>query len=269
MTKLRSALAYPGYGVGDFGLNIYWNSLSLVLLFWYAEVVGLTPQVAGLIYFAGTTWDAASDVLVANLSSRTRSRFGTYRPHILFGGVALGATFVLLFWVPPFEGTALIVSLTAAHILFRTVYTVVAVPYSALASRLTYSSVERTTYSGVRMFFAFGGLVTVSSLWFPLVRAFGDGSDVSAPGFLAAATAGAVVATFALGICFAGTREKPPLGRHVETRWNDFLPAVRANRALRLLLVLIFLQSGAVASVMIRSPSSSRSTQPNSPRRRS
>lgn len=253
MSRLKTWGAYLGYGVGDFGLNIYWNALSLVLLFWYAEVVGLAPQVAGGIYFVGMAWDAVSDVIVANLSERTRSRFGTYRPHILFGSFALGVSFVLMLWIPPLDGIALVAALTATHILFRTAYTIVAVPYSALASRLTYSSVERTTYSGFRMFFAFSGLLIVSLLWFPLVRIFGDGSDASATGFLAAAAVGGVAATIALLACFLGTREKPPLGQTAGAghTMRDFWPAVRANSALGLLLVVIFLQSGAVASFLI------------------
>ncbi|RKQ96486.1 MULTISPECIES: MFS transporter [Maricaulis] len=245
---------YAGYGVGDFGLNIYWNALSLVLMFWYAEVVGLSPAVAGAIYFVGMAWDAVTDAVVASLSERTRSRFGTYRPHILFGGGALGLSFCLLFWIPPLEGMALIAVLTAAHVLFRTVYTIVAVPYSALASRLSYDSVERTTFSGVRMFFAFAGLLTVSGLWFPLVRHFGGGEDTAAAGFQAAAVIGALVATIALMLCFAGTREKPPPGRCASARppsiWR-FILAIRDNHALAILLMMIFLQSGAVASLLI------------------
>ncbi|WP_291845126.1 glycoside-pentoside-hexuronide (GPH):cation symporter [Maricaulis sp.] len=245
---------YAGYGIGDFGLNIYWNSLSLVLMFWYAEVVGLSPAVAGAIYFVGMAWDAVTDAVVASLSARTRSRHGTYRPHILFGGGALGLSFCLLFWIPPLDGMALIAVLTAAHILFRTAYTVVAVPYSALASRLSYDSVERTTFSGVRMFFAFAGLLTVSGLWFPLVRHFGGGEDTAAAGFQMAAVIGAVIATVALLLCFAGTRERPPPGQCATAEppgiWR-FLPAIRDNQALAVLLVMIFLQSGAVASLLI------------------
>ncbi len=244
---------YAGYGVGDFGLNIYWNALSLVLMFWYAEVVGLSPAVAGGIYFVGMAWDAVTDAVVASLSARTRSRFGTYRPHILFGGVALGASFCVLFWIPPLEGMALIAALTLAHVLFRTVYTIVAVPYSALASRLSYDSVERTTFSGVRMFFAFAGLLTVSGLWFPLVRSFG-GDDTTAAGFQAAALIGAVIATMALVLCFAGTREQPLPGQCSDdpppSIWR-FIPAIRHNHALAILLCMIFLQSGAVASLLI------------------
>jgi glycoside/pentoside/hexuronide:cation symporter, GPH family len=245
---------YAGYGVGDFGLNIYWNALSLVLMFWYAEVVGLSPAVAGGIYFVGMAWDAVTDAVVASLAAQTRSRFGTYRPHILFGGVALGASFCALFWIPPLEGLALIAALTLAHILFRTAYTIVAVPYSALASRLSYDSVERTTFSGVRMFFAFAGLLTVSGLWFPLVRTFGGGDDTDALGFQLAALIGAVIATAALTLCFAGTRERPPPGQDTDypppSLWR-FIPAIRHNHALAILLGMIFLQSGAVASLLI------------------
>lgn len=245
---------YLGYGVGDFGLNIYWNGLTFVLLFWYAEVVGVAPAVAGAIYFVGTLWDAVSDVVIANLAERVRTRFGTYRPFILLGGAGLGVSFVLLFWAPPFDGGLLIATLAVVHIGFRTSYTIVAVPYSALAARLTYSSVDRNIYSGVRMFFAFSGLLAVSLLWFPLARQFGDGNETSPAGFQAVAALGAIAATFALLLCFAGTREQPPLGvsggalHHTLMRIGE---ALKGNGALRWLLLTIFLQSAALASFVI------------------
>lgn len=254
LTGVRKIASYLGYGIGDFGLNIYWNSLSLVLVFWYAEVVGLPPEVAGLIYFIGMVWDAVSDVVVANLTQKTRTRHGTYRPYILFGGMGLAAAFSLLFWVPPLEGSALIVALCLTHVIFRTAYTLVAVPYSALASRLTFSSVERTTFSGVRMAFAFSGLLAVSGLLFPLVRWFGDGTDTSAAGFQFVAFVGAVVAMAALALCFLGTSEQPLPGGMTPPRKlgvGSFLKEIRVNRALTVLLLMIFLQSGAVASFLI------------------
>jgi len=245
---------YLGYGTGDFGLNIYWNALSLILVFWYAEVVGLSPDAAGLIYFIGMAWDAVSDVVVANLTQRTRTRYGTYRPYLAIGGVTLGAAFVLLFWVPPLEGWILMVALAMAHIVFRLAYTIVAVPYSALASRLSFDSRERTVLSGTRMAFAFLGLLAVSGLWFPVVRAFGGGSDVSPSGFLVAAIMGGVVATVALLACFLFTRERTLETTHetpADLSFRGFWRAVRVNRALQVLLLAIFLQSGAGASFLI------------------
>ncbi len=243
-----------GYGIGDFGLNIYWHSLSLILVFWYAEVVGLDPKLAGWIYALGLLWDAISDPLVASFAAANRSRHGVYRPFLLFGSIGLGASFCLLFWAPPLEGWALFAALLGAAIVFRTSYTIVAVPYSALSARLTFSSVERAELSGVRMFFAFCGMLCVTTFFFPLSREFGPGQDYTSDGFFYTAMLGAIVATVALAACFFFTREKPPLGGDDMPRgWSpkSFLDAFTQNDALRLLLLILFLNSAAGASLSI------------------
>lgn len=241
------------YGIGDFGLNIYWNTLSLYLVYWYTVIVGLPPQTAGTLYLIGMVWDAFSDPVVASLSERVRSRFGTYRPFILFGSGLAAFSFVALFWVPPFEGATLLVVLVLCSILFRTAYTLVAIPYSALSARLTYDSVERTELSGVRMFFAFGGLLIVSNVLPPLVRHFSGGETYTASGFQSVVAIGSVVATGALLLCFAGTREQPLPARSEAVRLvpADLARTLFSNRALLILLVVILFQSGANASLMI------------------
>ena len=244
-----------GYGVGDFGLNIYWNSLSIWLVFWYTDVVGIAPETAGLIFVLGTIWDAVSDPVVAVASERVRTRFGTYRPFLLYGGPALGLAAVLLFWVPPMSGTALIVFLVSVAILFRTAYTLVAIPYAAMSSRLTYDSMVRTELSGMRMFCAFGGLLLVSLLFPPLARWFSGGEDYTTGGFQAVIAIGAVVATLAILACFLFTKEQPlPAGHAVASPASPRSPPWRRllqNRALTFLLFVIFFQSGANAALMI------------------
>ena len=243
-----------GYGIGDFGLNIYWHSLSLILVFWYAEIVGLDPALAGWIYALGLLWDAISDPLVASFAAANRSRYGVYRPFLLFGSFGLGASFCLLFWAPPLAGGAQFAALLAAAIIFRTCYTIVAVPYSALTSRLTFDSVERTELSGVRMFFAFCGMLCVTTFFFPLARWLGDATPANADGVFLTAALGAVVATIALCACFAFTQEKPPLGgdsNPARISAGALLEAFKKNEALRLLLVLLFVNSAANASLTI------------------
>ncbi|MEM9284332.1 MAG: glycoside-pentoside-hexuronide (GPH):cation symporter [Pseudomonadota bacterium] len=239
-----------GYGVGDLGLNIYWNTLSLLLIYWYTNVVGLPPAVAGLIYFVGLLWDGVTDPLVASLAQRNTSRYGTYRPFLVVGGFILAAAFVLLFWRVPLEGSVLIAALVVVHILFRTAYTIVAVPYSALSSRLSFDSVERTSLSGARMFGALTGLLIVSTLWFPTVRFLGGGDETSAWGFSLAAFVGAAGATICLIICFLMTEEKAPPGASTEPELSlrSFWSAVRKGRGLHVLLALIFFQACAHAS---------------------
>ncbi len=248
------AVRLAGYGIGDFGLNIYWHSLSLILVFWYAEVVGLDPKLAGWIYALGLLWDAISDPLVASFAAANRSKYGVYRPFMLFGSFGLGASFCLLFWAPPFEGWALFAALLGSAIIFRTSYTIVAVPYSALSSRLTFSSVERAELSGVRMFFAFCGMLCVTSFFFPLARALGDANQYTSSGFLMAAAIGASIATIALVGCYFLTEEKPPLGGEDLARgWDltSFVDAFKKNDALRLLLLLLLVNSAAGASLHI------------------
>ncbi len=243
-----------GYGVGDFGLNIYWHSLSLILVFWYAEVVGLEPKQAGMIYFFGLLWDAVSDPLVASFSAKSRSKYGSYRPFILFGSFALGLSFCLLFWSPPFEGWLLFFALLGAGIIFRTCYTIVAVPYAALSARMTFSSVERSELSGVRMIFAFCGMLCVTSFFFPLSREIAGGVDKDAGGFFVTAAIGACVATMALVLCFFFTEENEPLGKRPESEppyFRGYFDSLRRNGALRVLLLVLFINSASGASMLI------------------
>jgi len=85
-----------GFTVGDFAGNVYWQSVSLYLLFCYTDVLGLSAGVAGAIYKAASIWDGATDPVMGMIAERTRSCFGRYRPYLLFGAVPLGVSFVLL-----------------------------------------------------------------------------------------------------------------------------------------------------------------------------
>ena len=244
----RSGAGYTGrllgYGLGDLGLNIYWNSLSLLLVYWYTSVAGMEPAQAGLIYSIGLVWDAISDPAVAGVAERTRSRFGSYRPYIGFGSVVLGASFCLLFWVPPVGEGLVFWVLLATNIVFRTCYTFVAVPYAALSSRITFNSEERADLTGVRMTLAFIGQLAVASLAFPFARYFAERQGEEW-GFFYAAAIGAMAATVVLLACAALTRElKPnvPPDEPVSFRslFGGIIAAITRNTALRVLMVVIF-----------------------------
>ena len=73
----------------------------------YTDVVGITPLLAGWIYALGIAWDAVTDPFMGYLAERTRTKMGSYRPYIFYGSIPLALSFVLLFWVPPFEGAVL------------------------------------------------------------------------------------------------------------------------------------------------------------------
>lgn len=242
-----------GYGIGDFGLNIYWKTISLYLVYWYTTIIGLDPRIAGFLFFIGMTWDAISDPVVATISERVKSKFGTYRPFLLYGSVSLGLAFILLFWVPPFSGGKLIIFLIMSTIIFRTSYTVVAIPYAAMASRLTYDSRERSDYSGARMFCAFVGLLMVSMFLPPLVEIFQDYTGSEQKAFQYAAAIGAFIATLAILLCFLMTQEQPLPTMTVQSEnvWSGITGNIRANRSLRILLCVLILNTLAGTSLSL------------------
>jgi len=245
----NKALRYSGYGVGDFGMNLFWNSLSLLLIYWYTNVVRIEPATAGLIFFIATVWDAVTDPVMAVMAERTNTRWGSYRPYLVFGGVALGLSFMLLFWAPPFTGVVLFIALLGSHLLFRTMYTLVSIPYSALTSRITSDSRDRTLLSCLRMLFAFLGLLTVSAFAFPIIRFWGDGEDTSKSGFVVFAGLCGVVAAICYFVTFLSTREEPVTAQPVQKDLRSFFAEMRVfalqNHAMHTMLIMIFAHSSA------------------------
>lgn len=235
-----------GYGAGDFAMNLYWGGTAFFLLYWYTDVVGLPNEVAGFLFFVGSVWDAITDPGMGIVAERTRTRWGRYRPYILFGSVPLAASFVLLLWVPPLTGFALTGFLIAAHLLFRTAYTIVGVPYSALSARLTHSSQERTRLAGARMLAASAGGLAISASTFPLVKWLGNGDEQA--GFFALGIVAGLIAVIVHIVCFVSTREPDVDMQHVaepRVRILDVAHMVRSNTAFVLLFCAILLISSA------------------------
>lgn len=195
-----------GFGVGDIGFNLFWTSVSLYLLFYYTDVLGISPGIAGTIIMVGMIWDGITDPLMGLLADRTRSRWGRYRPYLLFGAIPLGLSFVLMFATPWFAAGSIVLAVAASQILFRTAYTVLAIPYSALSARLTSDSMERNRLSAVRMVCATIGGLFVARFTLDFANRFGDG-DLKT-GFLKVSILYAVLATLIFWTTFAGTREK-------------------------------------------------------------
>lgn len=197
--------AKAGYAVGDFGLNLYWQSILLFILFFQMDALGLSALDAGTCFLIASIWDAAMDPLMGVISDRTRTRLGRYRPFILFGTVPLALAFTLCFSPVPglVPGSAgMMLFATLSHMLLRTCYAVVAIPYSSLTAAMTRDSDERAALTGWRMLFAFAGATTVSALLPLLAGWFGSYSP-------AAAIIGAM-AIIAHLICGLIVRELPP-----------------------------------------------------------
>ena len=245
MSNAKGARALPlsmviGYGSGDFGLNLFYTGLNLYLLYYYTDVVGLEPGIAGTIFMTALLWDAVTDPFMGVIASRTRSRFGRYRPYLLFAGPALGASFVLLFAAPVLWASSVTLACFLSHFLFRTVYTVFGVPYASISAAMTTSGKARTSLSGARMQFATMGAIATAFLTPWLAEKFGQGDLIR--GYMLTAV---VYACFAEGVfllAFFSVRER------VETdakslSLRDTLKVTRGNHAFWILFAGVVLNA--------------------------
>ncbi|OYQ31513.1 hypothetical protein CHU95_20425 [Niveispirillum lacus] len=220
-----------GYGLGDFGLNLHWQAMGLFLTFFQTEIMGLSPVWAGVTFFIAALWDGVTDPIMGLIADRTRGRWGRHRPYLLFGAVPLAACLALAFTAPGFTGPAAVMYGLATHMLLRTAYTVVAIPYSSLSASMTSDADERTSLTGWRMQFAFLGGAVVATLMPVLAKRFA-GLD-GAQGYAIAALIIGGLSVVAFVLCFLIVREQPMAESRqppVGSLWQDltgFLGLVR------------------------------------------
>lgn len=232
-----------GYGSGDFAFNLAFTFCSLFLLYFYTDVLGLSATAGGLIIMSALIWEGVSDPVVGLLANRTRSRWGRYRPYLLLGSLPLAASFVAMFLPLGLTGAALTAYACATHLLFRTVYTFVNIPYIALSAQMTDDSVIRSRLAGARMMFAILCGLVLAGVSLPLARWLGGGTN----GFFALSLIYGSALVVILLVCFSVTRESVANGEPHPTL-PQMARAVRVNRPFHGLLAATLL--GSVAYTM-------------------
>ncbi len=163
-----------GYGLGDAASSMFWKLFSMYLLFFYTDVFGIPAAAAGTMFLLTRIWDAANDPIMGVISDRTKSRWGKFRPYLLWLAIPFGIIGVLLFTTPDLGTTGKIVYAYVTYTVMMMIYTGVNVPYAALMGVMTPDSKQRTTLSTFRMVFAFGGSILVLASFQPLFDTFGS-----------------------------------------------------------------------------------------------
>jgi len=146
-----SVASKVGYGAGDFGFGLLFLTASQYLLFYYTDVLGLSPSIAGWVFGLALVWDALFDPVMGGIANRTRTRWGRYRPYILFGSVPLALSWALMFLPTELTGWALVLFAGGTHILFRTFYAATYMPYLSLSAAMTTDTNQRSSLAAYRM----------------------------------------------------------------------------------------------------------------------
>jgi GPH family glycoside/pentoside/hexuronide:cation symporter len=142
------------YGSGDWGMASFGTLRQIFYAIFLTDVVGLDARLASVAALIGVIWDAVNDPLVGILSDRIETRWGRRRPFLLFFAIPFGASFLLLWWAPPWESQiALAFTVMLAYMISDTMQTLVTVPFFALTPEITPDYDERTSLTGYRMFF--------------------------------------------------------------------------------------------------------------------
>ena len=161
-----------GYGFGDMSSSMFWKIFSYYLPIFYSNIYGLSLEDTGVLLLVTRIWDAVSDPMMGVIADRTQTRWGKYRPYLLWISLPFAVCGVLLFTTPDFGSTGKLVWAYITYILMMTVYTAINVPYGAMLGVMTDDSDTKTVFSSYRMFFAYGGSFIALFAWEPLCAWF-------------------------------------------------------------------------------------------------
>ena len=229
MIKLKEKI---GYGFGDMASSMFWKLFGSYLMIFYTDVFGLPAAVVGTLFLVTRVWDSAFDPIVGVVADRTHSRWGKFRPYLLFLAIPFSVIGVLTFVTPPFGDNGKLVYAYVTYSLMMMVYSAINVPYASLLGVMSDNPKERNTLSTYRMAFAYIGSFIALLLFMPMVNFWsGHSKEIAAQqqGWtLAVAVIAAMCALLFIG-CFAFTRERvkalhekqAPLKEDLKDLWKN------------------------------------------------
>lgn len=205
-----SFLEKLGYGLGDTASNFVFHPINLFLVYYYTDVFGLLPGAVSVLFLVVRILDTINDPFMGAIADRTRSRWGKYRPYLLWIAAPFGLLAYATFASPPLDGGAKLVYAYVTFTALIMVYTAINVPYSALLGVMSPSSAERTSLSSYRFVCAFTGQLLIGFCVRPLVRFFGGGDEARGFAITMAVFAGVAVVLFLFTFCVTRERVQPP-----------------------------------------------------------
>ncbi len=165
-----------GFALGDTASNLFFQTFMLFLLYFYTDVFGIPAAVAGTMFLVTRIWDSINDPLMGIIADRTNTRWGKFRPYLLWMAVPFGIIGVLTFTTPDLSLQGKIIYAYVTYTLMMMVYTAINIPYSALMGVVSSDPLQRTSFSQYRFIFAFLGAFLVQGLTLPLVNTIGGGN---------------------------------------------------------------------------------------------
>lgn len=228
MTRRASRARLLLFAFGDFAFNLFWQSIMLFLLFYYTDALAIPIGIAATTYMVASIWDGIANFVAGVLVDRSRVGL-RYGPLIAAGAVPLALSFVLTYLPPQGTGAWAIAGIFGAHLLFRTFYAAVNVPYLAMSARISPDSGDRAFVAGMRMMFGTAAAVTVALCTVPIGRWLTGSS--SAEAFFGAAIVFASIGAVSLIVVGVTYRDGTQPERPMPGSLSAALSSLAHNRA--------------------------------------
>ena len=219
--KLKEKIAY---GLGDAASSMFWKIFGMYSLFFYTDVFGITAAAAGTMFLIARLWDSFFDVFVGIAADRTKTKWGKYRPYLLWFAIPFAVMGVFTFYAPDLSSTGKLVYAYITYSLMMIVYSLINVPYASLLGAISADPKERNQLSSYRMSFAFIGSFVTFMLLQPLIDFFSktfDNNNIKQLAHTAEASVSTSVTGWVMGVgvigvicvilfllCFSWTKER-------------------------------------------------------------
>ncbi len=235
-----------GFATGVFGQNIIYGLVSSYLLLYYTDVALLPLTVIGTLFVVARIWDAVNDPFMGIIADKTRTRWGRFRPYLLFVPIPMAILSVLIFSIPDISMTGKIIFAYVSYILWGMLYTVGDIPMWSMTSVITKDTNQKTSLISLISIFSFIGIIGVSIVFVPMVNAFGGTSSQAA--FQKAVIILAVIAAATMMLIFFSTKERVQPTQRTVTIKESFR-ALFTNKPL-MLVIISFIISNSFMTIM-------------------
>ncbi len=235
------------YGLADMGFNFYWANIATFLMMFYTDVYGISAAAAASMMFVIKIVNAFTDPLIGAVADRTSTRFGKFRPYLVWMALPLAGAGVLTYTTPDLGADGKLAWAYGTYLLMMVCYTCINIPYNALSGVMSAEPQERSTINGLRFIFAFAGSMLVTAATPAMVVWLGAGDEQR--GWQLTMLAWGVLASLLFAATFFNTRERIAPPPRQQTRVRDDLRDLAGNRPW---MVLFFLALIIMVSITLR-----------------
>jgi len=237
-----------GFSIGEYAGSIVWQTLMFFLPIFYTDTFGISAAAVSTMFLVVRLFDAFNDPIMGMIADRTETRWGKFRPYLLWMAIPYGLGVVLMFTTPDFSATGKLIYAYLTYGLMMVIYTAMMIPYNSLIGVISPDPEERTSVSSYKFVFAYAAGASVQGLIIPLVKRFGKGD--SAAGYMYTMGIFGFICIFCFIIAFISVKERVEPDTRKKKKIKEDLKDLIRNKPW---IILFFLSSITLIYVAIRS----------------